>query len=142
MARDFKEYVRLSGMTHVRTSPYYPQSNGKIESWHKTLKQECIRPKAPQSLEAALRAVQGFVDEYNNRRLHSALGYVTPADKLAGREDAIHRQRDERIELSRKLRQERRRAFGRPQNNKACGEILIQEMQVENFGSYGTAAND
>lgn len=107
LARDFKEYVRLCGMTHVRTSPYYPQSNGKIESWHKTLKQECIRPRAPQSFEAAAKAVTDFVDEYNNRRLHSSLGYITPADKLRGKENEIHRLRDERLEsarLERKLR--------------------------------------
>lgn len=68
IARDFKEYVRLCGMSHVRTSPFYPQSNGKIESWHKTLKRECIRPHAPQSLEDAKRVVGDFVDDYNNRR--------------------------------------------------------------------------
>jgi transposase InsO family protein len=44
IAKDFKEFIRVSGMTHVRTSPYYPQSNGKIERWHKSLKGECIRP--------------------------------------------------------------------------------------------------
>ena len=47
IARDFKEYIRLCGMTHVRTSPFYPQSNGKLEAWHKSLKVECIRPRAP-----------------------------------------------------------------------------------------------
>jgi len=44
IAKDFKEFIRISGMTHVRTSPYYPQSNEKIERWHKSLKGECIRP--------------------------------------------------------------------------------------------------
>jgi len=44
IANDFKEFIRISEMTHVRTSPYYPQSNGKIERMHKTLKQTCIRP--------------------------------------------------------------------------------------------------
>ena len=43
IAKDFKEFIRVSGMTHVRTSPYYPQSNGKLERWHKSLKSECIR---------------------------------------------------------------------------------------------------
>ncbi len=47
IAKDFKEFIRVSGMTHVRTSPYYPQSNGKIERWHKSLKGECIRPGTP-----------------------------------------------------------------------------------------------
>ena len=47
IAKDFKEFIRLCGMTHVLTSPYYPQSNGKFERFHKTLKSECIRPRRP-----------------------------------------------------------------------------------------------
>src|SRR5207253_698944 len=65
IAKDFKEFIRISGMTHVRTSPYYPQSNGKIERWHKSLKGECIRPGAPLSLEDARRLVEGYVEHYN-----------------------------------------------------------------------------
>jgi len=55
IAKDFKEFIRLSGMTHVKTSPYYPQSNGKIERWHQSVKRECIRPKTPLSLDEARR---------------------------------------------------------------------------------------
>jgi putative transposase len=55
------------------TSPYYPQSNGKIERWHKTLKQQAIQPKTPLTLEDAKRITADFVDHYNNHRLHSAL---------------------------------------------------------------------
>src|SRR4029077_4714715 len=58
MARDFKEFIRISGMTHVRTSPFYPQSNGKIERWHKSLKRECIRPLTPLTLDDARRLIQ------------------------------------------------------------------------------------
>jgi transposase InsO family protein len=47
IAKDFKTFIRICGMTHVRTSPYYPQSNGKIERWHKSLKSECIRLPTP-----------------------------------------------------------------------------------------------
>jgi len=50
-----KEFIRISGMTHVRTSPFYPQSNGKIERWHKSLKRECIRPLTPLTLDDARR---------------------------------------------------------------------------------------
>ena len=71
-------------MTHVRTSPYYPQSNGKIERWHKSLKGECIRPGTPLSLEDARRLVEGYVEHYNDVRLNSAIGYITPKDMLAG----------------------------------------------------------
>ena len=72
-------------MTHVRTSPYYPQSNGKMERWYKTLKGGCIRVKTPLTLEDARRLVTEFVKYYNMVRLHSAIAYITPMDKLAGR---------------------------------------------------------
>jgi transposase InsO family protein len=71
-ARDFKEFIRISGMTHVRTAPYYPQSNGKIERWHKSLKAECIRPGTPLTQEDARRLIQQYVDHYNTVRLYSA----------------------------------------------------------------------
>jgi transposase InsO family protein len=108
IARDFKELIRLLGMTHVRTSPGYPQSNGKLERWHATIKSECIRPGTPLSLEDAQRLVARWVGHYNQTRLHSALGYIAPADKLAGRETAIFAQRDRKLEAAREQRQARR----------------------------------
>ena len=59
IARDFKEFIRIWGMTHVGTYPHYPQSNGKIERWHQSLKSECIRPGTPLWLEDARRPVEG-----------------------------------------------------------------------------------
>jgi transposase InsO family protein len=108
IAKDFKEFVRISGMTHVRTSPYYPQSNGKMERWNQTVKVTTIRPNAPGSLDEARRLVATFVAHYNTKRLHSAIGYVTPADKLAGRETAIWAARDQQLEAARERRRERR----------------------------------
>jgi len=108
IAKDFKEFIRISGMTHVKTSPYYPQSNGKLERWHGTLKSDCIRPHVPLSLAEARTLVERFVTEYNQRRLHSGIGYITPADKLAGREQAIFAERDRKLEAARKRRAERR----------------------------------
>jgi putative transposase len=108
IARDFKVFIRLAGMTHVRTSPYYPQSNGKLERWHRTLKFTTIRPKAPASLDEARTMVGAFVEHYNTVRLHSAIGYVTPADKLAGRESDIWAERDRKLEAARQARAERR----------------------------------
>jgi len=108
IARDFKEFIRISGMTHVRTSPSYPQSNGKIERWHKSVKGECIRPGTPLSAEDARRLIGQYVDHYNTVRLHSAIGYVTPADMLAGRQTEIHAARDRKLEEARRQRQLRR----------------------------------
>lgn len=108
IARDFKEFIRITGMTHVRTAPFYPQSNGKIERWHKSLKSECIRPGTPLTAEDAQRLIQGYVTHYNTVRLHSAIGFVTPADMLAGRQQAIHDERDRKLEEARRQRQLRR----------------------------------
>ena len=110
IAKDFKSYIRLVGMTHVRISPYYPQSNGKIERWHKSLKSESIRMFPPESLDEARQVVERFVDHYNNRRLHSALGYVTPADRLHDRQKAVWAARDQKLEAARERRAEVRKA--------------------------------
>jgi len=108
IAKDFKQFIRLCGMTHVRTSPYYPQSNGKLERWHKSLKSECIRPQTPLCLDDARRIVAGYVEHYNTVRLHSAIGYITPTDKLAGREKIIFAERDRKLADARARRQRRR----------------------------------
>jgi len=105
---DFKEFIRQSGMTHVKTSPYYPQSNGKIERWHQTLKADCIRPHVPLSIDEARQLVERFVDDYNHRRLHSAIGYVAPADKLDGREQAVFDERDRKLTGARTRRARKR----------------------------------
>jgi putative transposase len=92
-------------MTHVRTSPFYPQSNGKIERWHQSLKGECVRPGVPLSIDDARRLVGRYVDHYNQVRLHSAIGYVTPLAKLEGREAQIFAERDRKLEAARRQRQ-------------------------------------
>ena len=110
IAKDFKEYIRLSGMTHVRTSPYYRQSNGKLERFNRTIKHECIRPKTPVSLDDALRIVSDFVTHYNNIRLHSSIGYIAPVDKLNGKAEEIFNARDKKLEAARAARKLQREA--------------------------------
>ncbi len=104
IAVEFKSFIRLCGMTHVRTSPFYPQSNGKIERWHQSVKRECIRPRTPTSLEEARRVVTEFVEQYNHNRLHAAIGYITPADKLHGRDPVIFQERKRKLAQARFLR--------------------------------------
>ena len=133
IARDFKEFIRISGMTHVRTSPYYPQSNGKLERWHQSVKRECIRPLTPLTLEDAYRLLQRYVDHYNTVRLHSAIGYVTPQDMLAGRQAEIHAARDRKLEQARQLRQLRRQ-----QAAAACNRATISLPGETEAGSAGT----
>ena len=108
VAKDFKHFLKLKGMDQVRTSPFYPQSNGKLERWHGSLKRECIRPQTPLCLEDARRVVAAFVKHYNTKRLHSAIGYITPSDKLHGNAEAIFAQRDRRLDDARQRRAENR----------------------------------
>ena len=68
-----------------------------MERWFKALKGECIRVKTPLSLDDARRLVAEFVAHYNTVRLHSAVGYVTPVDKLAGRAEAIWAARRQKL---------------------------------------------
>ena len=98
-------------MRHVRTSPYYPQSNGKLERDHRTIKHDGVRQKTPLTLDEARRVVTEFVQHYNDARLHSALGYVTPADKLAGREQTIFDARDRKLTQARERRAATRQAL-------------------------------
>ena len=108
VAKDFKEYLRQWQTSHVLTSPHYPQSNGKLERYHRTLKEQAIRPKTPLTLEDARRVVGDFVEHYNKVRLHSALGYVTPQDRLEGRHTEIYAARDRKLEAARETRRQRR----------------------------------
>lgn len=108
IAKDFKEFIRMAGMTHVRTSPFYPQSNGKLERYHKTIKSECIRPKVALSLEESRSQIADYIRYYNDERLHSSIGYIAPKDKLDGRDKQIFTERDQKLEAAREARKQKR----------------------------------
>ena len=110
LAKEFKEFIRICGMTHVKTSPYYPQSNGKIERFFRTIKGDCIRVQTPLSLEDAQRIVADYVAYYNEVRLHSAIGYITPKAKLEGKEKTIFAERDRKLAEARERRKVQRQA--------------------------------
>lgn len=107
-AKDFKEFIRTWQTTHVFCSPHYPQSNGKLERFHRTLKETAIRPKTPLTLEDAKRVTGEFIAHYNNVRLHSAIGYIAPMDRMAGRHIEIFANRDKKLETAREIRKMKR----------------------------------
>ena len=85
---DLAEWLEDHGMDHVRGAPYHPQTQGKIERWHQTLKNRILLENyyLPGDLENQISA---FVDHYNNQRYHESIGNVTPADAYFGRHTAI-----------------------------------------------------
>jgi len=134
LAKDFKEFIRLSGMTHVRTSPFYPQSNGKLERFHKTLKGECIRPKTPLSLDEARRLVAEYIEHYNSVRLHSAIGYIAPVDKLNGSDKEIFKERDQKLEAAREQRRiKRQQGYEKNAQSGACGYQFNSDGCIVHF---------
>ena len=141
-ARDFKTFVRLSGMDHVYTSPYYPQSNGKIERWHKELKQKCIRVSVISTLAEAKEKTEKFIEEYNFKRLHSAIGYIAPNDKLLGKEEEIFKQRDHKLALARDHRKEMRKKLKEDEkttmNEELVGGYVHAGEQTEQLSTTGS----
>ena len=97
-------------MDHVRGAPNHPQTQGKIERWHQTLKNRTLLENysLPGALEEAIAA---FVDHYNHRRYHESLGNLTPADVYFGRSDDILKER--RTIKERTLKQRRLLNLGR-----------------------------
>ena len=103
-SREFKTFISQWQASHVMTSPYYPQSNGKLERFHQTIKDQAIRPLTPLDLAEAKRIVGDFIEYYNTTRLHSAIGFIAPKDRLEGRQTIIHQQRDKKLEKARERR--------------------------------------
>ena len=106
IAKEFKEYLRLAGLKQTLISAGYPQSNGKIERFYRTVKSECVRRSSFLSLADARQIIAGFIETYNNRRLHSALDYIAPMDILRGRRAEIIKTREVKLAQARVLRQE------------------------------------
>ena len=90
---DLADWLQDKGMKHSRGAPYHPQTQGKIERWHQTLKNRILLENyfLPGDLEAQIEA---FVDHYNHRRYHESLNNVTPSDVYFGRDKAILQQRE------------------------------------------------
>jgi len=93
IADELAQYIEANKMSHVRGAPMHPQTQGKIERWHQTLKNRILLENyfLPGDLEAQIKA---FVEHYNHQRYHESLNNVTPADAYFGRAPAIIRQRE------------------------------------------------
>ncbi len=101
-AQDCKELMPIAGMTPLRTSPYWPPSNGQRERGHKSLQSACRRPGVPLTPPDARRLSARYGEHDNTLRLPSASGFVTPEDMLLGRPNQTHAARDRQLEPARR----------------------------------------
>ena len=94
VSRAFNDYLHLVGIRHILAAPYHPQTNGKLERYHQSIKRDVnqVPYELPSDLEAAIAA---FVTYYNYSRYHMALSNVTPDDVLNGRREQILQRRKE-----------------------------------------------
>jgi len=104
VCREYRELLAQHGFIYSNTSPCYPQSNGKLEKFHDSLKNELLGGKTMTSFEYAEQTIAKVIDYYNNARLHSAIGYVTPRDMLEGRAPAIQEERERKLKAAREKR--------------------------------------
>lgn len=104
IAGDLAKYIDDKGMDHIRGAPFHPQTQGKIERWHQTMKNRVLLEHyfLPGDLKAKIEA---FVEYYNNHRYHESLGNLTPADVYFGRAEQILKKREE---IKRKTMNKRR----------------------------------
>jgi len=94
ISQQFNRYLRLVGIKHITASPFHPQTNGKIERYHRTLKGEINR--VPYDMPGELKeAIKAFIEYYNYRRYHEGLGNVTPYDVYSGMHTSILQRRKE-----------------------------------------------
>ena len=104
VAKDFKEYLRDCGLKQVRTSVYYPQSNGKIERFHGTIKKEAIRQQSYLSIDDSRRQIDEYIRIYNEMRLHSALFYLTPKEVFEGKMNQRLAERQKKLDQAAEYR--------------------------------------
>lgn len=110
IAKELAKYLTLKGLTHWTTSPYYPQSNGKIERFHKTFSEECLRKQSFIDLEDARAQIAAYIEYYNTDRLHSSIYYLTPAEVLAGRMPERLAERQAKLDRALEVRRAAHRA--------------------------------
>ncbi len=110
ISKDFHDYLKLVGLQHIKTSIAYPQSNGKIERYHRSINEECLKKQSFINLDDARDQLEKYTQFYNTKRLHSSLFYLTPEDFLCDRVDQRLLERQNKLDNAKLFRSNYRKA--------------------------------
>ena len=118
LTKEYKEILKQFSITHTRTSVNHPQSNGKIERFHGTIKNESIRNIPKFTLAQLKEEVSEWIYFYNYQRLHSAIGFVAPMDVINEKKELIEKVRKIKLELAKlKRKNDNCKNHNSPENN-------------------------
>lgn len=104
ISKDFSSFIKQVGLQHIKTSIAYPQSNGKIERFHRSISEEHIRKSSYINITDARKQISEYIEYYNTKRLHSSLFYLTPEDVLLDKTDEKLSVRQAKLDEARKRR--------------------------------------
>jgi transposase InsO family protein len=104
ISKEFKSFIKQAEFQHITISVNYPESNGKIERFNRTISEECLRVKSPVNLDEYKIYIEDYINFYNTKRLHSSLNYLTPEDYLLGRKDERLQQRELKLQMAEEKR--------------------------------------
>lgn len=108
VAKEWRQMVSLFGLVDIPTKVRHPESNGRIERYHRSVREEGLTDAELASLIKAQEVIGKWVDYYNNERLHSGLNYLRPVDYYKGNPEALLAERKRKLDAARQRREERR----------------------------------
>ncbi|GHA84429.1 hypothetical protein GCM10009069_04420 [Algimonas arctica] len=136
---ELAKYIKDNAMSHVRGAPYHPQTQGKIERWHQTLKNRILLENYFLPGDLKLQ-IEDFVKHYNYERYHESLSNVTPADVYFGRAQAILKRRER---IKQKTIEQRRCNTAEPSPNiNQQGEQSLSWPRPKSVPFYMTTDTD
>jgi transposase InsO family protein len=104
ISMEYRRVLKEHGLTSIRCAPYHPQTNGKAEACIKIVRNEALRPLAPQFYTEAVTVLKKHFYSYNHERLHSGIDYLKPVDMFLGNDQTVRQEREQGLLNAKKER--------------------------------------
>ena len=129
-SREFRELVKEFSIKDIKIRIKHPQSNGKIERFHRSLREEALGEKELKDKYTATEIIDSWVSYYNNKRLHAGINYLRPTDYYNGCHAERLKERKEKLDMATKIRQAENRKRFETENVKEQKKIKLKERYL------------